>query len=77
MLFRSALARALLASPGLLLLDEPLSSLDWSLKARIVPYLGRIRDEFRLPMIYVTHDVDEVRPLCGQLLRMERGRIAR
>jgi len=72
---RVALARALLASPRLLLLDEPLASLDASLKSRIIPYLARIRDEFRLPMLYVTHDWGEVRALCSEVLVLERGRI--
>lgn len=72
---RVALARALLASPRLLLLDEPLASLDQKLKARIFPYLRRVRDEFGLPMLYVTHEPDEVRELCDDVLRMERGRI--
>lgn len=72
---RVALARALLASPSLLLLDEPLSNLDRALKARIIPYLIRVRDEFRLPMIYVTHEPGEIHPLCDQVLMLERGRI--
>ncbi len=72
---RVALARALLASPRLLLLDEPLASLDRPLKARIFPFLRRVRDEFGLPMLYVTHEPDEVRELCENVLRMERGRI--
>ena len=72
---RVALGRALLSSPRILLLDEPLASLDSSLKARILPYLTRIRDEFHLPMLYVTHDLQEIRPLCGHALRVERGRI--
>lgn len=71
---RVALARALLASPSILLLDEPLASLDTGLKSRIIPYLARIRDEFRLPMLYVTHDWDEVRALCTEALILERGR---
>jgi len=72
---RVALARALLTSPRLLLLDEPLASLDKNLKARIIPYLARIRDEFRLPMLYVTHDPDEVQALCDEVLVIESGRI--
>jgi len=72
---RVALARALLTSPRLLLLDEPLANLDSGLKAKIIPYLGRIRDEFGVPMLYVTHDFEEVRSLCEQALMLERGRI--
>ncbi|HZM04185.1 MAG TPA: ATP-binding cassette domain-containing protein [Candidatus Saccharimonadales bacterium] len=72
---RVALARALLTSPRLLLLDEPLASLDAALKAKIIPYLRRVRDEFQLPMLYVTHDEQEVLALCGEVLEMRRGRI--
>jgi molybdate transport system ATP-binding protein len=74
---RVALARALLTSPRILLLDEPLASLDTALKSKIIPYLARIRDEFRLPMLYVTHDWSEVRALCAEVLVMERGRFVR
>lgn len=74
---RAALARALLASPKILLLDEPLASLDTVLKSKIIPYLARIRDEFHLPMLYVTHDWDEVQTLCTEALIMERGKITR
>jgi molybdate transport system ATP-binding protein len=74
---RVALARALLASPAILLLDEPLASLDAALKSKIIPYLARIRDEFHLPMLYVTHDWNEVRALCTEALIMERGKIVR
>jgi molybdate transport system ATP-binding protein len=69
---RVALARALLTSPRL---DEPLANLDGALKAKIIPYLTRVREEFRLPMLYVTHDFDEVRGLCDHALWMDRGRI--
>ncbi len=72
---RIALGRALLSSPKLLLLDEPLASLDRALKAKIVPYLTRIRDEFHVPMILVTHCIEEVFPLCERTLHMERGRV--
>lgn len=72
---RVALARALLTSPRLLLLDEPLANLDRALKAKIIPYLTRVREEFRVPMLYVTHDLDEVQTLCDQALHLEHGRV--
>ncbi len=71
---RVALARALLASPRLLLLDEPLASLDLDLKARIIPYLARIRDEFHIPMLYVTHDRDEVLALADEAVLLMNGK---
>lgn len=74
---RVALARALLASPQILLLDEPLASLDTVLKSKIIPYLARIRDEFHVPMLYVTHDWDEVQALCGEVLIIERGKVVK
>ncbi|HEY4281985.1 MAG TPA: ATP-binding cassette domain-containing protein [Chthoniobacterales bacterium] len=72
---RVALARAILSVPRLLLLDEPMSSLDSRLKKRLVPFLLRIRDEFRIPFIYVTHDAAELVALCDEVLVLERGRI--
>jgi molybdate transport system ATP-binding protein len=74
---RVALGRALLASPELLLLDEPLASLDPDLKGRILPYLLRVRDEFGVPMLYVSHSPEEVVALCDEVLLMERGRVLR
>jgi molybdate transport system ATP-binding protein len=74
---RVALARALLTSPKLLLLDEPLASLDEALKAKILPYLSRVREEFGIPMLYVTHDHREVQVLCGEIIEMSRGKIIR
>jgi len=74
---RVAFARALLASPRLLLMDEPLASLDQELKWKIIPYLKRIRDEFKIPMLYVSHSPDEVIELCDQVIVMRDGKCLR
>jgi molybdate transport system ATP-binding protein len=70
---RVALARALLSSPKLLLLDEPLASLDEELRTRVLAYLKRVRDELRVPMLYVSHARSEVVELCEEVLVLERG----
>lgn len=70
---RVALARAILSRPKLLLLDEPLAALDVGLKERILPYLGRVRDEFAIPMIYVTHNLTEVLTLADWVLVLREG----
>ena len=70
---RVALGRALLARPRLLLLDEPLASLDDERKAEILPYLIRLRDETRVPMVYVSHDAGEMRQLATQVVLMKGG----
>src|SRR3954462_8891419 len=72
---RVALGRALLARPRLLLLDEPLGSLDEERKAEILPYLVRLRDEANVPMVYVSHDADEMRRLATQVVMLKRGRV--
>lgn len=73
---RVALARALLTSPRLLLLDEPLANLDAQLKRKILPYLARIREEFRVPVLYVTHDRFEALSLADEMIVLIGGRIA-
>ncbi|WP_347265114.1 molybdenum ABC transporter ATP-binding protein [Nitrobacter sp.] len=73
---RVALGRALLAQPRLLLLDEPLGSLDEDRKAEILPYLMRLRDEAGVPMVYVSHDPDELRQLASHIVMLKRGRVA-
>lgn len=70
---RVAFGRALLAAPQLLLLDEPLASLDTDLKDQIMPYLQLIRDEFKIPMLLVSHSADEMVALCDEVLVFETG----
>lgn len=72
---RVALGRALLASPRLLLLDEPLAGLDAPLRDRLLPYLARVRDEFAIQMLYVTHSPDEVMALCDEVIVLSRGKV--
>jgi molybdate transport system ATP-binding protein len=72
---RVALGRALLSQPRLLLLDEPLGSLDEERKEEILPYLVRLRDEAGIPMVYVSHDASEMRQLASQIVMLQRGRV--
>ncbi len=72
---RVALGRALLYSPRLLLLDEPLASLDERLKQQILPFLKRVKEETRLPMLYVSHLQAEVNYLADRVMTMEAGRL--
>lgn len=74
---RVALGRALMADPQLLLMDEPLASLDEARKAEILPYLERLRDETRLPILYVSHAMAEVARLATTLVVMEAGQVLR
>jgi molybdate transport system ATP-binding protein len=73
---RVAIGRALLAQPRLLLMDEPLASLDAGRKAEIMPYLARLKHTLRLPIVYVTHALDEVTRLADSLVLLEQGRVA-
>jgi molybdate transport system ATP-binding protein len=70
---RVAIGRALLAAPRLLLMDEPLAALDRKRKAEILPYIERLRDEMRLPIIYVSHAADEVARLADDVVLLENG----
>jgi len=73
---RVALGRALLSSPHLLILDEPLAALDAARKAEILPWLEKLRDEAALPMIYVTHALDEVARLADEIVLLRAGKVA-
>jgi molybdate transport system ATP-binding protein len=72
---RVALARALLSSPRILLMDEPLSGVDDARRNEIMGLIERVRDEFRIPIVYVTHTRDEVRRLATRVIRLEAGRV--
>lgn len=72
---RVAIARSLLTSPRLLLMDEPLAALDVKSKAEIYPFLERLHNELEIPIIYVSHSPDEVARLADQLILMQSGRI--
>ncbi|PZU92530.1 MAG: molybdenum ABC transporter ATP-binding protein [Chelatococcus sp.] len=72
---RVAIGRALLASPRLLLMDEPLAALDEARKAEILPYIERLRDEGSVPIVYVSHSVAEVARLATTVVLVENGRV--
>ena len=73
---RVAIGRALLAQPRLLLMDEPLASLDAARKEEILPFIERLRDQLQLPIVYVTHDVGEIVRLADAVVLMSEGRVA-
>jgi len=73
---RVAVGRALLMRPRLLLMDEPLASLDAARKRDILPYLERLRDQARVPLIYVSHNAAEVRRIATRVVLLEAGRVA-
>ena len=72
---RVAIGRALLTGPRLLLLDEPLASLDAARKDEILPYLVRLRDEAHVPMVYVSHTPAELRQIATTVVRLDAGRV--
>jgi molybdate transport system ATP-binding protein len=72
---RVAIGRALLAAPRLLVMDEPLASLDFDRKLEILPFIARLRDEIALPIIYVSHSVEEIARLATKVVKMSAGRV--
>ncbi|MET4693945.1 molybdenum ABC transporter ATP-binding protein [Endozoicomonas lisbonensis] len=72
---RVAIARTLLNAPSLLLMDEPLASLDWSSRLSIMPCLKQIQREFKIPVVFVSHSKEEVARLADNLLRMHQGQV--
>ncbi|MBV9330049.1 MAG: molybdenum ABC transporter ATP-binding protein [Alphaproteobacteria bacterium] len=74
---RVAIGRALLSSPELLLLDEPMASLDLQRKDEILPFLERLRDDVRVPIVYVSHSTEEIARLASHVVVLEDGAVAR
>jgi molybdate transport system ATP-binding protein len=72
---RVALGRALMCGPELLLLDEPLASLDEPLKERVIQFVERVLDEWQIPVIYVSHSTNEVQRLAQHVVQIEQGRV--
>ena len=72
---RVAIGRALLASPRILLMDEPLAALDLNRKREIIPYIQRLRDELKLPILYVSHAIEEVARLADRVILMADGKV--
>jgi len=72
---RVAVGRALMSAPSILLLDEPLAAVDVPLRRRILPYLTRVRDELKVPIVYVSHDRGEVEELADIVVTLEQGRV--
>ena len=72
---RVALGRALMSGPSLLLLDEPLAAVDVPLRRRILPYLHRVRDELKVPIVYVSHDREEVDEFADTVVMLDNGRV--
>ncbi len=73
---RVAIGRALLTSPSLLLMDEPLASLDGARKAEVLPFIARLPRELSVPILYVSHSLDEVLKLADHLVLLDAGRVA-
>jgi molybdate transport system ATP-binding protein len=72
---RVAIARALMTRPSILLLDEPLAAVDRARRDRILPYVLRIRTDLHVPLVYVTHDEDEIIAIADRVLYLDQGRV--
>ena len=72
---RVAIARALMTNPSILLLDEPLAGVDRARRDRILPYVLRIRSDLHVPLVYVTHDEDEITAIADRVLYLDEGRV--